>query len=337
MKVCYRAENVTAIDNYYSVKTNAVEIRLWYLTDDIIRIRAGFDGDWDEASYSLVKTAWESRTDELLKDYRKKIDVAESELEDGDEKAVISGRKLRVEIEKNPFRICVYDMDGTLLHADIVDLAYREDSNKRRIHTSQIEADDYFYGFGEKGGEINKAEKYMNMAPGDAMGYNPKETDSLYKHIPFYIKLSASTKKAVGYFYHSTSECDFNMGREKRNYWHRYSSFRADAGDIDLFLIAGPSIENVVERYTDLTGKSIMLPKAALGYLGSSMYYQSCQQTAMMQYLDLLRQLKKKEFQLMAFSFHQVIVQLRQKKELRDAALHGIIKDLKIQKTGLLK
>ena len=206
MKVCYRAENVTAIDNYYSVKTNAVEIRLWYLTDDIIRIRAGFDGDWDEASYSLVKTAWESRTDELLKDYRKKIDVAESELEDGDEKAVISGRKLRVEIEKNPFRICVYDMDGTLLHADIVDLAYREDSNKRRIHTSQIEADDYFYGFGEKGGEINKAEKYMNMAPGDAMGYNPKETDSLYKHIPFYIKLSASTKKAVGYFYHSTSE-----------------------------------------------------------------------------------------------------------------------------------
>ena len=54
MKVCYRAENVTAIDNYYSVKTNAVEIRLWYLTDDIIRIRAGFDGDWDEASYSLV-------------------------------------------------------------------------------------------------------------------------------------------------------------------------------------------------------------------------------------------------------------------------------------------
>lgn len=41
-------------------------------------------------------------------------------------------------------------MDGTLLHADIVDLAYREDSNKRRIHTSQIEADDYFYGSAKK-------------------------------------------------------------------------------------------------------------------------------------------------------------------------------------------
>lgn len=39
------------------------------------------------------------------------------------------------------------------------------------------------------------------------MGYNPKETDSLYKHIPFYIKLNRSTKKAVCYFYHNTYEC----------------------------------------------------------------------------------------------------------------------------------
>ncbi len=51
----------------------------------------------------------------------------------------------------------------------------------------------------KKAAEINKAEKYMNMAPGDAMGYNAKETDSLYKHIPFYIKLQRGTKKAVGY------------------------------------------------------------------------------------------------------------------------------------------
>ena len=113
----------------------------------------------------------------------------------------------------------------------------------------------------------------MNMAPGDAMGYNAKETDSLYKHIPFYIKLNRGTKQAVGYFYHNTAECDFNMGREKRNYWHRYSTYRTDAGDVDLFLIAGPSIRDIIERYTDLTGKSVMLPKAALGYLGSSMYY----------------------------------------------------------------
>ena len=58
MKVCYKAGAVTAQNHYYSIAADAVEIRVWFLTDDIIRIRAGFDGDWDEASYSLVTTAW---------------------------------------------------------------------------------------------------------------------------------------------------------------------------------------------------------------------------------------------------------------------------------------
>ena len=92
MKVCYKAGAVTAQNHYYSIAADAVEIRVWFLTDDIIRIRAGFDGDWDEASYSLVTTAWESRTDELMKDYRKRIPVAESTLVDGETRAVITGK-----------------------------------------------------------------------------------------------------------------------------------------------------------------------------------------------------------------------------------------------------
>ena len=57
MKVCYKAGAVTAQNHYYSIAADAVEIRVWFLTDDIIRIRAGFDGDWDEASYSLGDAA----------------------------------------------------------------------------------------------------------------------------------------------------------------------------------------------------------------------------------------------------------------------------------------
>lgn len=273
MKVCMSATSVRKTDNYFSVMTNCTEIRILFLTDSIIRIRAGFDGDFAEESYSLVTTAWEDRMDDFLKKYRKRITAAEAVLEDGSSQAVIQGKKLKVVIEKDPFRICVYDQDGTQLHADIVDLAYMEDSNRRRIHTSEISPDDCFYGFGEKSGEFNKAQKFMSMSPKDAMGYNPKETDSLYKHIPFYVKLNRATKKAVGYFYHNTYECDFDMGKEKSNYWKMHSRYRTDGGDIDLFLIAGPSVREVVERYTDLTGKSAMLPKYALGYLGSSMYY----------------------------------------------------------------
>ena len=253
--------------------TNSVEIRILFLTDSILRIRAGFDGDFAEESYSLVMTAWEDRMDDFLKGRRTRVEAADAVLSDGDREAVIEGRILKVVVEKEPFRICVYDKEGTLLHADIVDLAYMEDSNHRRIHTSEISPEDCFYGFGEKSGSFNKAQKFMSMSPKDAMGYNPRETDSLYKHIPFYIKLNRGTRKAVGYFYHNTCECDFDMGREKSNYWKPHSRYRTDGGDIDLFLIAGPSVRQVVERYTDLTGKSAMLPRYALGYLGSSMYY----------------------------------------------------------------
>ena len=273
MKVCTNAYTVAKKDSYFSVMTNSVEIRILFLTDSILRIRAGFDGDFGEESYSLVMTAWEDRMDDFLKGRRTRVEAADAVLSDGDREAVIEGRILKVVVEKDPFRICVYDKEGTLLHADIVDLAYMEDSNHRRIHTSEISPEDCFYGFGEKSGSFNKAQKFMSMSPKDAMGYNPRETDSLYKHIPFYIKLNRGTRKAVGYFYHNTCECDFDMGREKSNYWKPHSRYRTDGGDIDLFLIAGPSVRQVVERYTDLTGKSAMLPRYALGYLGSSMYY----------------------------------------------------------------
>ena len=39
MKVCYKAGAVTAQNHYYSIAADAVEIRVWFLTDDIIRIR----------------------------------------------------------------------------------------------------------------------------------------------------------------------------------------------------------------------------------------------------------------------------------------------------------
>ena len=52
--------------------------------------------------------------------------------------------------------------------------------------------------------------------------------DTLYKHIPFYIRLSRTTKKAVGLFYHNFYESVFNMGKEKSNYWPRYTYWQAD-------------------------------------------------------------------------------------------------------------
>ena len=126
MKVCTSASTVKQENGYFSVTTNAAEIRICFLTDSIVRIRAGFDGDFSEESYSLVTTAWEDRMDDFMKGRRKRIEPACASLNDGDMQAAIQGKKLRVVVEKEPFRICVFDEEGTMLHADIVDLAYRK-------------------------------------------------------------------------------------------------------------------------------------------------------------------------------------------------------------------
>ena len=274
MKICRRLISAVQEGKWFRLLTDAVELRVIFLTDDIVRIRAGFDGDdFPEESYSLVLTAWPDRMDGLLKAYRRRIEAAGAELQETENTVTLKGRHLTVAVRREPFAIRVLDREGSVLHEDIPFLGWQCDGNGRRIHTSAIGETDAFYGFGERTGPLNKREMRMVTAPGDCMGYNPKETDCLYKHIPFYIRLDAESGKAVGYFYHTTWACEFDMGRARSNYTKLHSSVRIDGGDLDLFLIAGPSIKSVIERYTDLTGKSVLLPKAALGYLGSSMYY----------------------------------------------------------------
>lgn len=273
MKIVERLLGVEKRAQTFVLSTNVIEMRILFLTDDIVRIRAGFTGDFAEESYSLVMTAWEDRMDEVLKGYRHRITPADAVMTEDASKVVLQGTKLKVVVQKDPFLLQIYDEEGTLLHEDIPYRGWLCDSNGRRIHTCVMEAEDDYYGFGERTGQINKREAFMQTAPGDCMGYNPEKTDALYKHIPFYLKLNEKTKKAVGYFYHTTWECDFNMGRSHSNYTKHHSTVRIDGGDIDLFFIAGPTMKEIVSRYTDLTGKSVMLPKAALGYLGSSMYY----------------------------------------------------------------
>lgn len=96
MRICTTAFAVAQRDNYFSVMTDGVEIRILFLTDSVLRIRAGFDGDFAEESYSLVMTAWEDRMDDFLKQYRTRVRPADAVLSDGTSEAVIQGRELKV-------------------------------------------------------------------------------------------------------------------------------------------------------------------------------------------------------------------------------------------------
>jgi alpha-glucosidase len=130
-----------------------------------------------------------------------------------------------------------------------------------------------YFGLGEKSGPMDRAGRRLRMSNTDALGYDAQTSDPLYKHIPFYITHHAETGAALGLFYDTYADCDFDFGAERSNYHGLYRSFSAGHGDLDYYVIAGPSVADVTRRFTWLTGRPALMPKWALGYSGSTMAY----------------------------------------------------------------
>jgi alpha-glucosidase len=168
-------------------------------------------------------------------------------------------------------------------------------------HYLAREPGEQYFGLGEKSGPMDRAGRRLRMSNADAMGYDAKTSDPLYKHTPFYITRKPATGAAYGLFYDTLSDCAFDLGCEHSNYHGLYRYFEADHGDLDLYVIAGPTLPEVTERYTWLTGKPMAMPDWAFGYSGSTMSYTDLPdaQAQMQSFLDKLT-----EHRLPCTSFH---------------------------------
>ena len=301
MYLCKEIQSMERLDGAFLFHTNCADIKVCFVTDEIVRVRVAFDRELAEESYILSTTAWEDRLDGLFGAERTRVQPVTPEVTVTDEAVTFQTAAVRLVAERSPLCFKLYDKDGTLLHSDLAGTPYILDSNRRVTHYSAMDEEDCFYGFGEKTGELNKNKKFLRQRATDAMGYDAEKMDTLYKHIPFYIRLSRASRKAVGVFYNNFYESVFNMGCEKSNYWPRYSYWQADGGDIDLFLIAGGSIRRVVDNYTLLTGRPALLPKRALGYQGSSMYYPELEKDSDDAVLDFIDTIKEEGFPIDGF------------------------------------
>ena len=293
MEIVSKITGLERANGAFLVHTNAADIKVCFVTDEIVRVRVAFDRELAEESYILATTAWEDRLDGLFEGERTRLEPVQPKVEETEEKIVFTSAKLRLEMEKDPICVKLFDEEGTELYSSLTESPFVLDSNKRVNHYSRMEEDDCFYGFGEKTGNLNKNKEFLRERATDAMGYDATKMDTLYKHIPFYIRLSRKTKKAVGLFYHNFYESVFNMGREKSNYWPRYTYWQADGGDIDLFLLGGNTLKRIVDNYTLLTGRPALLPKRALGYQGSSMYYPELEKDsddAVLEFIDTIKE-----------------------------------------------
>lgn len=144
-------------------------------------------------------------------------------------------------------------------------------SNHKIAHFITRSLDENCYGLGEKAGDLNRKGRRFEMRNHDAMGYNAEKTDPLYKHVPFYI--TRKNDVSYGIYYDNLAQCWFDLGNELDNYHIAYKSYRAEDGDMDYYVILGPSTLEVTKKYTALTGGTIFGPRWGLGYSGSTMSY----------------------------------------------------------------
>ncbi len=164
--------------------------------------------------------------------------------------------------------------DDVLFAADVRKRAYAYDRDSGAVyHYLLRQPHDYYYGFGERAGSLNKAGMRFRMKNVDALGYNAETSDPLYKHFPVYITYLPDANVAYGLLYDNLSTTIFDMGKEIDAFWGTYRTYQAEAGDLDYYLLYGSTIADVVEKITRLTGRPALPPRWSLGYLGSTMAY----------------------------------------------------------------
>jgi len=249
-------------------------VMLIFMSDDVIRVRVSFSRTFPEESYALVTTAWEDRLDPLFQEERRRISALDIPCEENGGTLTFSTASLKLVMKKEPLSFSLYNKDGLCVYRDLAERAFEKDQLGRQSHYSCMDREkDHFYGFGEKTGHLEKKGRRMRMTPKDAIGHDPETGDPLYKHIPFYIRVNENDRHALGLFYHNSYDCVFDMGQEISGYWERYCYWQAYGGDIDLFLINGPRMADIIRRYAWLTGTTALPTKQSLGYCASTMYY----------------------------------------------------------------
>ncbi|MGP7818720.1 glycoside hydrolase family 31 protein [Niallia sp. 01092] len=167
---------------------------------------------------------------------------------------------LTVEIKKEPFGVKFLDKEGNVINEDYVnqDKTSGYENGKPYVF-KKTDTDEDFYGFGEQSGlDVNKRGDSIGLWNTDAYSYT-KDTKYLYTSIPFFIGLK--NEKAYGIFFDNTYRSYYEMASESDDYYYFY----ANGGKLTYYFAYGPEVGDVIDRYTELTGKMDVPAEWTLG------------------------------------------------------------------------
>ena len=160
-------------------------------------------------------------------------------------------------------KLTVSDLAGNVLQKDVAPVSF--DGTSFRV-VKQRDAEDHFFGLGDKPGPLDRANMSFVMWNSDTFGWQ-ESTDPIYKSIPFFLNMHNG--RALGVLFDNTWRTYFDFGHERTD---RYF-FSAPAGPVDYYLLYGPEPKQVVETYAWLTGPTPIPPAWALGYQQSRYTY----------------------------------------------------------------
>ena len=180
-----------------------------------------------------------------------------------------------IEIQKYPWRIIIRDGEGRLLtqtralsdndstQVKLLPFNFikRGADNSRSINpVFSLSPGERIYGCGESFTQLNKVGQKVQLFVTDPQG---PETPGQYKPIPFYF-----SNRGYGFFMHTSAPvtCDFG-----KSYIGTQSLYMGDE-KLDLFVFFGKP-KDILDEYTDITGKSPMLPLWTFGTWMSRISY----------------------------------------------------------------
>ncbi|WP_369049190.1 glycoside hydrolase family 31 protein [Tenacibaculum sp. UWU-22] len=238
------------VDTLFFYTENDVILQLRVIRDSILRFRYATSNNFEnDFSYAIAKSPNGG--------YNK------LEIEEFPDSYKITTAKLLCIVSKKNLKIKIFDVsDNVLINEDELGFHWEESYNYggNIVKMSKTVNDrESYFGLGDKPEHLNlKGKRFQNWVT-DSYAFG-KDTDPIYKTIPFYTGLHHN--KAYGIFFDNTFRSYFDFAYERRN----VTSFWAQGGEMNYYFIYGPEMQDVVESYTDLTGKPKLPPLWALGY-----------------------------------------------------------------------
>jgi alpha-glucosidase len=236
-------------DRFYFFCDNDVVLEVSIVTDKILRFRYATEGEFEaDFSYAI--------DDKFEKGYQF------LEFKEKSDHFRITTDRLICTIAKERLSVKILDRSGTILLED--EKGFHWELNKEFggdivKMSKRVNSGEHYYGLGDKACNMNLRGKRFELWGTDTYGYG-KNSDPLYKNIPFYIGLHQ--KIAYGIFFDNSFRSFFDFAHERSN----VTSYWAQGGVMDFYFIYGPEFVEVIEEYTHLTGKPELPPMWALGY-----------------------------------------------------------------------